>query len=124
MGDRGTSKRNQLPMSRNSSAVLRIAIVTGASSGIGLHTALGLARTGMRVVMTGRDRARTEAARRFVAERTRSDQIGIAVADFSSLAAVRRLADEAPAAEARPTAPYGIAIALGAVMMLLFRALA
>jgi len=81
-------------MSRNSSAALRIAIVTGASSGIGLHTALGLARTGMRVVMTGRDRARTEAARRFVAERTRSDQIAIAVADFSSLAAVRRLAED------------------------------
>ncbi len=81
-------------MSRNSSAALRIAIVTGASSGIGLHTALGLARTGMRVVMTGRDRARTEAARRFVAERTRSDQVAIAVADFSSLAAVRRLAEE------------------------------
>jgi prepilin peptidase CpaA len=39
-------------------------------------------------------------------------------------AAVRRIADEGPAAEARPTAPYGIAIALGAVMMLLFRALA
>ena len=38
--------------------------------------------------------------------------------------AVRRAADERPAAEARPTAPYGIAIALGAVMMLLFRALA
>ena len=37
--------------------------------------------------------------------------------------AVRR-ADEEPAAEARPTAPYGIAIAMGAVMMLLYRALA
>ena len=81
-------------MSRNSSAVPRIAIVTGASSGIGLHTALGLARTGMRVVMTGRDRARTEAARRFVAERTGADRVAIAVADFSSLAAVRRLAEE------------------------------
>src|SRR5271163_2307833 len=77
---RGTSKRNQSPMSRNSSATPRIAIVTGASSGIGLHTALG--------------RARTEAARRFVAERTRSDRVAIAVADFSSLAAVRHLADE------------------------------
>src|SRR5208282_2443817 len=91
---RGTSKRNQSPMSRNSSATPQIAIVTGASSGIGLHTALGLARTGMRVVMAGRDRARTEAARRFVAERTRSDRVAIAVADFSSLAAVRHLADE------------------------------
>jgi prepilin peptidase CpaA len=35
-----------------------------------------------------------------------------------------RPADEEPAAEARPTAPYGIAIAMGAVMMLLYRALA
>ena len=50
------------------------AVVTGASSGIGLYTALGLARTGMRVVMAGRDRARTEAARRFVAERSASDR--------------------------------------------------
>ena len=71
-----------------------IAIVTGASSGIGLHTALGLARTGMRVVMAGRDRARTEAARRFVAERTKSDRVAAALADFSSLAAVRGLANE------------------------------
>ena len=35
-----------------------------------------------------------------------------------------RSADEGPAAEARPTAPYGIAIAMGAVMMLLYQALA
>jgi NAD(P)-dependent dehydrogenase (short-subunit alcohol dehydrogenase family) len=81
-------------MSRNSSAAARIAIVTGASSGIGLHTALGLARAGIRVVMAGRDHARTEAARRVVAERTGSERITIAVADFSSLAEVRRLADE------------------------------
>jgi NAD(P)-dependent dehydrogenase (short-subunit alcohol dehydrogenase family) len=81
-------------MSSNSSRPDRIAIVTGASSGIGLHTALGLARTGMRVVMVGRDRDRTEAARRFVTERSGSDSIAIAVADFSRLAEVRRLADE------------------------------
>src|SRR6516162_3118988 len=71
-----------------------IAVVTGASSGIGLHTALGLARTGMRVVMAGRDRARTEAARRFVSERSGSDRVAVALADFSRLAEVRRLADE------------------------------
>ncbi len=35
-----------------------------------------------------------------------------------------RPADEGPTAEARPTAPYGIAIAMGAVMMLLYQALA
>jgi NAD(P)-dependent dehydrogenase (short-subunit alcohol dehydrogenase family) len=68
--------------------------VTGASSGIGLHTALGLARAGMRVVMTGRDRARTEQARRWVAERSGSDRVDMVLADFSRLAEVRRLADE------------------------------
>ena len=72
----------------------RIGVVTGASSGIGLYTALGLARTGMRVVMVGRDRARTEAARRFVTERAGSDRVEIALADFSRLAEVRRLAEE------------------------------
>jgi NAD(P)-dependent dehydrogenase (short-subunit alcohol dehydrogenase family) len=72
----------------------RTAVVTGASSGIGRHTALGLARTGMRVVLVGRHRARTEAARRFVIEGSGSDCIAIALADFSSLVQVRRLADE------------------------------
>ena len=72
----------------------RIGVVTGASSGIGLYTALGLARTGMRVVIAGRDRARTEAARRFVAERAGAAQVDIALADFSRLSEVRRLAEE------------------------------
>jgi retinol dehydrogenase 14 len=72
----------------------RIGAVTGASSGIGLYTALGLARTGMGVVMVGRDRARTDAARRFVTARAGSARVEIALADFSSLANVRRLAEE------------------------------
>jgi NAD(P)-dependent dehydrogenase (short-subunit alcohol dehydrogenase family) len=72
----------------------RVGVVTGASAGIGLYTALGLARTGMRVVMVGRDRARTDAARRFVMERVREAQLEIALADFASLAQVRRLAGE------------------------------
>ena len=67
----------------------RVAVVTGASSGIGLHTALGLARSGMRVVMTGRDRARTEQARRWVIERSGSDRVDMVLADFSRLAEVR-----------------------------------
>jgi NAD(P)-dependent dehydrogenase (short-subunit alcohol dehydrogenase family) len=62
----------------------QVAVVTGASSGIGLHTALGLARAGMRVVLLGRDRTRTETARRFVTERSGSDRVETAVADFRS----------------------------------------
>ena len=79
----------------------RIAVVTGASAGIGLYTALGLARAGLRLVMVGRDARRTERARRLVAERSGADRVEILLADFASLAAVRRLADSILAAHGR-----------------------
>jgi NAD(P)-dependent dehydrogenase (short-subunit alcohol dehydrogenase family) len=88
-------------MSNNLLATQRTAVVTGASSGIGLYTALGLARAGTRVVMVGRDRDRIETARRFVSERSGSDDVAIALADFSNLDQVRRLADEILTAESR-----------------------
>jgi retinol dehydrogenase 14 len=75
------------------SAAQPVVVVTGASSGIGLHTAVGLARSGMRVIMVGRDRVRTEAARRFATARSGSNRIDMAIADFSRLAEVRELAD-------------------------------
>jgi retinol dehydrogenase-12 len=71
----------------------RIALVTGASAGIGFETALGLARAGCRVVMIGRDAARTERARTEIAKRAASDHVETALADFASLAAVRSLAE-------------------------------
>ncbi|HEX2151934.1 MAG TPA: SDR family NAD(P)-dependent oxidoreductase [Stellaceae bacterium] len=76
----------------------RVALVTGASAGIGLETALGLARAGFRVVMAGRDAARTELARVVVIERLGAGQSGgerieTALGDFASLAAVRSLAE-------------------------------
>jgi len=71
-----------------------IAVVTGTSSGIGLYTALGLARAGMRVVMVGRDRERTEAARRWVASQRPALSPAVALADFAALSEVRRLAGE------------------------------
>jgi NAD(P)-dependent dehydrogenase (short-subunit alcohol dehydrogenase family) len=36
----------------------KLALVTGANVGIGLHTTIGLARAGMAVLMGGRDEAR------------------------------------------------------------------
>jgi NAD(P)-dependent dehydrogenase (short-subunit alcohol dehydrogenase family) len=71
----------------------RVAIITGATGGIGLYTARGLARRGIRVVLVGRDAARTERAHRFVAERSGGDRVETALADFASLAAVRGLAE-------------------------------
>jgi len=70
----------------------KLALVTGASAGIGLHTALGLARTGMRVILAGRDPGRTEAAQHLVVEQAPGAQAETALADFSRLDDIRALA--------------------------------
>src|SRR5262245_21738056 len=72
----------------------RTALVTGATSGIGQETAVGLAALGAHVVLVGRDRARAEAARKDVTERSRSPRVDLLLADFASLDAVRALARE------------------------------
>jgi NAD(P)-dependent dehydrogenase (short-subunit alcohol dehydrogenase family) len=72
----------------------RIAVVTGASAGIGLYTTLGLARAGVRVILVGRSPERIENARRFVADRVAGAQLETALADFASLKAVRGLAHD------------------------------
>ncbi|MBM7830844.1 NAD(P)-dependent dehydrogenase (short-subunit alcohol dehydrogenase family) [Agromyces cerinus] len=71
----------------------RVALITGATGGIGKATALGLARTGMQLAIVGRDRERTDAIARTVREAGAAD-VQAFVADLSSQAEVRRLADE------------------------------
>ncbi|GAB4212814.1 MAG: SDR family oxidoreductase [Sandaracinaceae bacterium] len=68
----------------------RVALVTGASAGIGLATALALARRGLAVRIVGRDPMKLEAARVAVAALT-PDVVAFR-ADLSSLAEVRALA--------------------------------
>jgi NAD(P)-dependent dehydrogenase (short-subunit alcohol dehydrogenase family) len=72
----------------------KVCIVTGATSGIGRVTALELARMGATVVLMARDAARGEAARAAIAEQSGSDAVELIVADFASLADVRRAAEE------------------------------
>jgi NAD(P)-dependent dehydrogenase (short-subunit alcohol dehydrogenase family) len=66
----------------------RIAIVTGASGGIGLWTALGLAMAGAHTVMLCRDARRGEEARRFIADKA-GRVPELVLADFADLAQVR-----------------------------------
>ena len=68
-------------------------LITGASSGIGFHAALDLAKLGAHVAMVGRDPARSEAAAREVTTRTGSKDVSLFLCDFASQAAVRQLAD-------------------------------
>lgn len=70
----------------------KIALVTGATSGIGIWTAAGLAKTGATVVITARDRTRGEAVQRDLAAQAPAARIELLIADLGSLAGVRRLA--------------------------------
>ena len=77
----------------------RTVLVTGATGGIGLATAAGLAGLGARVGIVGRDPARSEAAARQL--RASGGQVDVFVADVSSQDEVRRLANEVLAAYPR-----------------------
>jgi NAD(P)-dependent dehydrogenase (short-subunit alcohol dehydrogenase family) len=67
-------------------------LVTGATTGIGKMTALGLARLGPTLVIVGRDPARAEAARAELATASGNPKIEILLADLSSQASIRKLA--------------------------------
>src|SRR5712692_6770643 len=69
-------------------------LVTGATSGIGLEASVSLARTGARLVMVGRDPAKTVAKVEEVRKRSGATAVESLVCDFSSQAQIRRLANE------------------------------
>jgi retinol dehydrogenase 14 len=71
----------------------KTALVTGATSGIGLEASVQLARRGARVLMVGRDPVRTEAAVADVAARSGSKDVLSLLCDFSSQAEIRKLAE-------------------------------
>src|SRR2546423_13213869 len=67
-------------------------LVTGGTGGIGEATAIGLAALGARVGITGRDKARTEAAAAGIAAAPGSPAVDAFAVDMSAQAGVRRLA--------------------------------
>jgi retinol dehydrogenase-14 len=69
-------------------------LVTGGTGGIGQAAAIGLASMGARVGITGRDRVRAEAAAAAIAQESGNPAVDVFIADMSSQAEVRRLADE------------------------------
>lgn len=72
----------------------RTCLVTGATSGIGHETALGLARMGARTGLVGRDAGRTRAAAEAIRGAVPGASVDTFVADLSSQAEIRRLAGE------------------------------
>jgi NAD(P)-dependent dehydrogenase (short-subunit alcohol dehydrogenase family) len=69
----------------------KICMVTGATSGIGKATAMGLAKMGASIVLVGRDRERGEAARDEIRNLSRNPKVDLLLADLSSQAAIRQL---------------------------------
>lgn len=70
----------------------KIAIVTGANSGIGYSTAEGLVRKGTHLVMICRDAKRGQAAREQLLAHSSDHPVDLLIADLSSQDAVRQTA--------------------------------
>src|SRR4051794_3005756 len=71
----------------------RTVLVTGATSGIGKATAVGLAAMGAQLAITGRDASRSHAAAKEIRD-AGGGRVEVFVADLSMQSEVRRLAAE------------------------------
>lgn len=71
----------------------RISVVTGASAGIGVEIARGLAARGGRVIITGRNAERLARVQEEIRTSTGNDAIEVERCDFSSLAEVKALGE-------------------------------
>lgn len=71
----------------------KVCLITGATGGIGQETAKALARLGATLVLSGRDKARTEATVAAVRDAAPQARVETLLADLSSLSSVRSLAE-------------------------------
>jgi NAD(P)-dependent dehydrogenase (short-subunit alcohol dehydrogenase family) len=78
-----------------------VAVVTGATGGIGRFIALGLARAGYRLILICRDRLRAEATRAWIADAVPHSDIALQIADLSLLSATRKAGNDIGANDPR-----------------------
>lgn len=69
-------------------------VITGATSGIGRATALGLAKLGSRLILVGRDAGRSEETLSAIRSATGRTDVELVRGDFARQAEIRRVADE------------------------------
>jgi NAD(P)-dependent dehydrogenase (short-subunit alcohol dehydrogenase family) len=72
----------------------RVALVTGANTGIGFHQALELARKGAHVLLASRDPERGRSARNAILGELPAASVELVALDLADLESVRRLADQ------------------------------
>jgi len=72
----------------------RVCVVTGANSGIGKATAMGLAEMGATVILVCRSKEKGEAALSEIRGKSGNNSLDLMLADMSSMRSVRQLASE------------------------------
>ncbi len=72
----------------------KVVLITGATNGIGKVTALELAKKGARVIITGRNLDKTQNTVSEIRTKSGNPDVDCLVADFSSQAQVRQLAND------------------------------
>ncbi|KPK17106.1 MAG: hypothetical protein AMJ62_02470 [Myxococcales bacterium SG8_38] len=70
----------------------RVALVTGATSGLGRETAIQLGRLGAGVIIVGRNREKTHAVAEQIRQRTGNPHVKAEITDLSSMREIRALA--------------------------------
>jgi NAD(P)-dependent dehydrogenase (short-subunit alcohol dehydrogenase family) len=70
----------------------KLAVVTGATGGLGLETALGLAGAGAEVILAGRDNTKGRRAEALIRERHRTAKVRFELIDLASLKSVLEFA--------------------------------
>ncbi len=72
----------------------KICLITGANSGIGYATAIGLAKLNAHVIMVCRNKERGESAQKEIIEKTGNKRVDLLLCDLSSFDSIRKLAAE------------------------------
>jgi NAD(P)-dependent dehydrogenase (short-subunit alcohol dehydrogenase family) len=72
----------------------KVVVITGANTGVGLETAVGVAQQGATTVLACRNQAKAEEAAHEVTRRTWNDDVHVVSLDLADLASVRKAADE------------------------------
>lgn len=83
-------------MQNNKSKLMngKVCMITGANSGIGKATAIGLAKRGASLVLVCRDQTRAKEAIAEIKEKTGSESIDLILADLSSQKEIHKLVSE------------------------------
>jgi NAD(P)-dependent dehydrogenase (short-subunit alcohol dehydrogenase family) len=72
----------------------KVCIITGATSGIGKATAIGLSNMGANVVIIGRDEEQGENAQNEIKSKSGNPKVDLLLADLSSQVEIRKLAED------------------------------